>query len=524
MKKTLQQRFAPSIARVTNGPFSTSTACRVIEDSEEVLKQLSRGGTLAARASTIISTALALGFPDVVAVHCGVIAAPESNYDPKAEHPDTHTKGYFQLHPDHWSTSAHTTSIPILKAQLLQMKKQHGFKVMSDLAVFYGAHFYPGLGRAYSKSRVLGVQPGKSTFGQYAFTDRFGSVFHSPLIMAVYAHELFLQYTGAQTTLDVPQLPAVVVQTNLGGGTAIRSAGLEGPIGPIVKSRFVIAPNAPVATVTFLDTATNDSYSDSKSPDFSRVEWAYSKDVVSVYVSDDPVPLRSDAVNPLFSRFEPEKMILASPMNLIAPAVDTLIQRIRDESVDFEILKANIYDIVIESGRFGSRMERDDNGRLKESKGSIRLRSYFEADSDFKEFLLKMSVTELASVLQSLLFSQLEGSSLTCLTDQLAMHEQIFMLSEVAGSESEDFPDQWATSWVSYSGVLFPMSLLVTPAFGTLRVPEPLMISQNFAQSLFKWTRTVIGSPGEEVLLSAVASIMPSSSSSSSTARKPRRQ
>lgn len=510
-----------AIDRVTNGPFSSETSCRVVDDVDSLLERLKRGTALAARARTIIATALSLGYSDRAAIHIAVIAAPESAFNPNAMHPETLTAGYFQLHPKHWSTSGPTNSMAALKQQLTQIKHVHGDKILDDLATLYGAHFYPGLGRAYGRAKVIGIQPGTSTFGQYAFTDSLGSVFHSPIIMAVYAAACFEAYTGVALELDVPQLPAIVINTTLAGNTQKRSAGLEGSISPSTKPKFSISPNAPVATVSFLEATGTAEALSALSPSYKDVKWEYSRDTVVVEVMDDTAPLVGMDVMESYRRLMADGSILQVPNMMIAPAIDTLYHRIMSGVVDLEIIKANIYDIAFESGEIGDRMVRDrDTRRIKESDTSKKLREFFLRDDATIDFIDNFSLSEFGDVMLSLLHNQLEGSSMSGIIDQLAHHDQTFVMLKPAGGEEERFPDLWSLNWLGYSGVLFPMSLLITPAFGAGVSTNSLALGQIFVQELISWTRESISNPGEQVLISKLRPIVPPDRQIRATDRK----
>lgn len=516
MARPPSERYARSLDRLQNGPFSGSISCKVTTSYGNIVEQLRNGSAKGGRALSILKAAIDVGYSEQHAIHAMVIAAPESDYNPNAINGETGAAGYFQLHPKHWSTSGRTSTSEILKNQLRQMYKQHGKRTFDDLAVLYGAHFYPGLGKAYSKSKTVGIQPGGSTFGQYAFQDQKGTVFHSPIIMALYATETAENALNISIELEVPKLPAAVTSTTLGGSKILQTAALEGPLKPTSKTRFVIAPGAQAVTISFLDPA-GSSVSIDSAPSFDDVEWNFSKKRVLVDVSDDPVSTRAPETNPLFRRFDVSRSVIATPDNILAPSVDTLIQRIRDQTVDFEIMKANIHDIVMSSGEFGSRMERDPKTqRLNESSASARLRDFFSSDDDFVNFFENFSTTEKAAILQTMLTNQLDGTSLSGITDQFAMHDQVQILMQITGemTEVEAFRDSWALPWFCYSGVLYPLSLLVTPSFDTPNMPKPSMIGQQFAYDLFAWTRVVVPDTGASTLISAVRSLMPSRSTS----------
>lgn len=506
-------RFARAIDRIQNGPFSSSLTTRATKSVEDILSQLETGGRRAARARSIIAEALEVGYSDVAAIHIAIIAAAESAFDPNAKHKDTKTAGYFQLHPKYWSESAVTTSPNILRRQLKQIRSRYGDDVLEDLSVFYGTHFYPGLGAAFSGSRVLGLQPGSRTYGQYAFVDAAGTVFHSPAIMALYAAEKFESLTNVDPEVEVPKLPVVVTKTGTSGRAVISSVELVFPIVPTTAKRFTTSNLSARTTVSFLDPANLINF-EGVSPSFENMDWPLSKDLVTVEISEIDASISSDRVNPLLAATIERYGITSAPATILLPAFDTLIHRIKKGGIDFEIMKAILLDIAFSDEQIGPALVRTNEQstrRVEESDASKILRAKFTSDEDFKDMLLNLSDKELGAVLQTMLDWQLSVSSLTGLSTQLANHRTVLLSLDLSGEEDENFNDQWDIPWFTYVGVLYPASLLVTPSFGAAASTLRLAVGNRYANSLFRWTRETSTDVGMATILVMLRGLVPRS-------------
>jgi len=502
--------YERAIDRAQVGSFG-SLSCRVTNDIDDLLSNLNRGRAPAIAAANIISEALNVGYSDQAAIHIAIIAAPESAFAPSAKAASTGAAGYFQLVPKYWSTSGSTTTVTVLQAQLRQILTRYKDGILSDLAVLYGTHFFPGLGVAYLRNKTLGIQAGRKTYSQYAFEDAHGSVFHSPLIMALWAVQRFEELTGVALEVDVPSLPLVITKTSGSGQRVYRDVELVTPIRYSSAAEYALDSAAADVVVTRLDTGTLGLFDTSGlSPSYGDVDWISSSDLVKVTVSDEDESLNQDRVNPFLNLFG-KSGIMDFPNYFFYPSIDTLIARIRAMTVDFEIIKSTMLDMAFSDPEVGSMMTRNKTTtKPEESKASVYLRGRFRNDDDFLSFLNQFSDAELVSVLQSVLSRHLASSSFTGMAYQISSHRVALLSLRIAGfDEEEDYPDIWDITWFTYSGVLYPASLLITPSFGVEKNYLRLSIGNKYAQKLFSWTKQNASDPGTKIFLSALKQSMP---------------
>lgn len=160
----------------------------------------------AANMIEILSVGRESGLPDDFVISMMLIAGPESNWIPTAYNPQYGASGYFQLLPKYFSTARLSTSRKIIAAQLKQIYDK---RTKGDLAVMYGHHFYQTLGIAYAKAPTIGLQL-KSTYGQYVVSDVKGNSFHSPYLLALYCIAKFEAVAKVQLNISIPTVSPVI--------------------------------------------------------------------------------------------------------------------------------------------------------------------------------------------------------------------------------------------------------------------------------------------------------------------------
>jgi hypothetical protein len=327
--------------------------------------------------------------------------------------------------------------------------------------------------------------------------------------MAAYATLLFNAATRVDLGIALPSLPFVVAKTNSRGGRLNAALTLTGDVRNVDSpvSSFERSISAETTTLTRLDSSVVESAFERLTPDYDDIDWRLSGKYITVTISDDEVSLIGDEISPLYKQFPMSRLgdtFISYPQNILLPSIDTLIYRLRENTVDAEILKATFSSIAFGSDAVGPLYIKDKIGKVAQSARAQVLMNVYRSERGFEDILVNLNDRELSLVIQSLLYAHLSSLTFTGFSSQLSSHHSLMLhldfnepsVAYSAGSESFRLD----LAWFDYAGVLFPASLLVTPSFGVRGIMTATSVGIRYAEDLLMWARSMPVDSGFQII------------------------
>lgn len=451
-------------------------------------------------AAQIIRTALKNGYSETAAVSVAVIAAAESGFDPEAINELSNARGYFQLVKKYWKTSAFSMTDQIVSNQLAEIAKAYPKAILDDGAAFYGMHLLPGLGTLYSKAPSLGIQAGTSTYGgQYAIKDSLGSVFHSPVLMFLFARRKFEALTGVLPEYRIPKLPQAVTVGSLSGRTIYSHFETSFPLQTTSATSYQRAGGAAALQVSFQDVAL---VGDEKEIGEDTV-LATDRFVKYRAIPSEFAAARRPGVDAYFdlTGFDFESFA-EYPENLYFPSLETLVVAVRAGKVDLDIVASLFVFACTQAGKvkmFKTTPDRSKSVISEEYSDLIKAIGPISEgySGTFPATLLSLNSDEIAGVMAYLLRFSLESMSHTMHGRQVCLHEVCLYEADLYVGDARDVEglshEQYKSSfpWLLSNDVLYPFSLLVTPAHDQAFSDGGLQTTSQSVSRLLAWLRQI---------------------------------
>jgi hypothetical protein len=504
---TVPQLFSLALDKY-NSALALDSTCAVtatVSDVREPLRNSAKGRV----ALSIVDSALRVGLSETSALHLAVIAAPESAFKATAVAGGTGASGYFQMVPKYWSTAGPTISQAILDAQVAQLADRYGSSITDDLAVLYGTHFFPSLGTAHRTFAALGYQVNSKTYSQYVFEDARGSRYHSPVFMAYYALAKFYELTGVDLSCTKPNVTSACVPVTANGRRQSSAPfQVDLPVKVTNASTFVRAKDAAEILITRMDAAQTDGGSSgltAGTTDLSQISRPFTAGLLSYSISDGPPEHEVLTVSARFLTTYGDV-----DANMFLPSLETLMYAIRQGTVDLNVIKV-LFSIVAMEHPVASSVE-SDGTRLKQSRFSLKLNNFLSAPGLFRSEIESLTDDDLRDFLWVLLHKQTQDLSIAMHASQLALHDPIVFhgdLNQNSGSLSVLFERgaeqaRFDTPWAQYLNVLYPFSLLVTPAMGRSLNGGRLRVSSNTQDRMRLWASSVAATSGPAAAIDSI--------------------
>jgi len=499
--------FNSALTYISRQPASLSSRVEsgtTIDNLRPILRTTPKGRV----ALVIMEQASLAGYPESSALALAAIASAESNLNPKAVNATTGALGLFQMIPRYWKTAKGSAVPADVRAQLLEFKKHYSSDIINDPATLYATNFYPGLGKAHLTFHTMGYQPGAKTFGgQYAYKDALGTVFHSPLLMMAYAAKKFEQSTGVDIDLRFPLVATTVTKTNVQGNSLLGTFELQPPFSISASSTFVVGSAANAASEFGLDRG----FEPSAAPVFDIIDTpvVVRNPDLGITISDETIGL---AETGRYNIGDTELQYYgALPDTLFYPSGESLIAAIRNEVVDMTIIEGLFSLLVRESHE----IDPNTMDRITGQDTTLnRLEGVLRRPGTLVTALTSLADEKLFEVLYLMLQRYILNCSFTMFNYQLCHHRQLVVSGDYrAGanglfSATVENPEtyRYDARWLAYGGVLFPFSLLVTPAAGMSLNAGRLSFASFVPQKLRDWVSSFAEGAAERTTLELVAS------------------